>query len=73
MIPAEAPMLVTLRFSLDVDRDGHPNWTVDSPDLPSLHVSAARLIDCRRLAYDVLMAAGLGDVEVMYLLDAEKC
>lgn len=64
---APTPYVITLQFHLDVERNG-ARWRIDSPDLPSLHVTAERLVDCRRLACDVLTAAGLADVEVMYLL-----
>lgn len=64
----EDAAMVTLQFHVDIDDGGHASWSVVSPQLPSLYASAERLTDCRRLAFEVLDAAGLGSTDICYVL-----
>lgn len=65
--------MITVQFHLDVSGTGDAVWTADSPELPSLYASASRLVDCRRLAFDVLRAAGVQTAQIGYGLSEAEC
>lgn len=58
--------MITIQFHLDVSGRGDAAWIADSPELPSLYVTASSLADCRRIAFDVLQAAGVETAHVAY-------
>lgn len=60
--------MVVLQFQLEVTSTGDVYWSAASPDVPSLHASSPRLLDCQRLAIDVLDAADVDVSNVRYVL-----
>jgi hypothetical protein len=65
--------MITVEFHLDVSGTTDPTWFADSPELPSFYATAATLIDCRRVAFDVLRAAGVQTAHVAYGLSGAEC
>jgi hypothetical protein len=60
--------MVVLKFHLEVGDRGEAYWMVGSPQIPSLRAQSARLIDCQRLAIDVLDAADVDTSDLVYEL-----
>jgi len=60
--------MVVLQFHLEVTDAGDVYWSAGSPDIPSLRASSPRLLDCQRLAIDVLDAADVDVSNVRYVL-----
>lgn len=60
--------MVVLKFHLEVTDEGDVFWSAGSPDIPSLRASSPRLLDCQRLAIDVLDAADVDTSNVRYVL-----
>jgi hypothetical protein len=60
--------MVVLRFHLEISDDGDAYWLARSPQIPSLRAQSPRLIDCQRLAIDVLDAADVDTSAVVYEL-----
>jgi hypothetical protein len=60
--------VVVLQFHLEPTSRVEAVWWVDSPDLPSLYASAPRLVDCQRLALNLLTALDVkgGDVRSVF-------
>ena len=50
--------MITLLFHLEVDDCGQAYWSIDSPELTTLHARSTRLVECRQLALDALTEAG---------------
>ncbi|HEY7627170.1 MAG TPA: hypothetical protein VH761_08880 [Ilumatobacteraceae bacterium] len=62
--------MITVDFSLELNEFGDATWTAASPELPSLYATAATLVDCRHVAFEVLRAAGVETAGVAYGLCA---
>jgi hypothetical protein len=66
--PGTVVAMVVLKFQLEVTDAGDVFWSAGSPDIPSLRASSPRLLDCQRLAIDVLDAADVDTSNVRYVL-----
>jgi len=60
--------MVVLEFHLEVTGAGEVLWSAGSPSIPSLRAFSPRLVDCQRLAIDVLEAADVDVSNVRYVL-----
>ena len=60
--------MVVLRFHVQASDRRDTWWSVDSPEVPTLYVSAVRLVDCQQLALAMLDAEQRSDADVRCVL-----